>query len=288
MQESTDEFWRAERKRPAALNVLGNLVMNYIITGQYAEVDRVAARIAAAGNKESALYHKAPADFLRGRKQIAIQTFAALTQSHDADLASLSFSSWAQALAESGNLTEAEQVLQQGVRHDETANDPGRRTEKQLALAFLRLRSGDRAAARVLSLDAVAGDPSLQQLTKAGSILAWAGYLPESRQVLSRLQRSATSPAAAQATLQVSGEILLADGRTKEAIDKFEQLDRQQAPLLHRLYLARAYRRAGDVMRASERCRVTETFPGLFWYYADYELPTLLTYSCPGTGPTNK
>jgi tetratricopeptide (TPR) repeat protein len=183
-------------------------------------------------------------------------------------------------LAETNRLEAAEQILRRGIQHDAAANDFGHRTEKQLALAFLRFRAGDRASARVLSLDAVSGDPSVRQLSKSGSILAWAGFTGEAQQVLDRLRRSQDSPKIHEAILLVSGEIDLAKSRFREAIDQFEELDRIEAPLYHRLYLARAYRISGDRARAAERCRIAQKSPGLFWHFADYELPTLLSYTC--------
>lgn len=279
--EALEEFRAADRKRPNASNVLGNLAMTYAVMGAADQVDAIAARLSKAGFPDEALYQQATAAALRGETEAAAQQFGELARSAaSADLASRSISRQAQALAEAGRYRDAEEALSRGIAEDERHGDVGHRADKLLALAFLQLRNGSVRELRANVLDAVAANPSYTVLGKAATLFAWAGLIDEAQRVRNQLAAAGEIPQVHTLLLRLDGELALARGHSAEGLALMQQWDREEAPLHHRVYLARALWRAGERERAARRCASARNAPGVFWFYADYELPSLLAAVC--------
>ncbi|MGH9645641.1 MAG: hypothetical protein ACRD4E_02390 [Bryobacteraceae bacterium] len=147
--------------------------------------------------------------------------------------------------ADRGNLAVARELLRNGILKDRATGVDGFAAQKTIALAYLEGISGNRGSAVAKARDAVFIRRSPQVLVQAVSILARFGT-PEDAAALMNTVPAREGPKYEADKLRMRGEILLAKGNFKDAVDlltRAAQLDRPEEP---KEYLARALDMAGD------------------------------------------
>ena len=215
--------------------------------------------------------------FLRDDHQGAYSQFEMLTRSTTPIRKSHGFSLLGALLSETGKYDQAAAVFLEGVSADLNAGLSAQAAQKYLALAALSLRRAELALVRNYSLQAVRMVRSAEVHRRAGTVLARAGFVVEATRLVGDLGPAWPGPFAEGARRQIRGEILLRRGNQKQALQEFEKADRIDSPLRNREYLARAYSLSGDRERALFLYEGMLRSRGLFWEYADCELPGLRT-----------
>jgi tetratricopeptide (TPR) repeat protein len=208
----------------------------------------------------------------------ALAAFELCAHSPDATVRSRGFSEKAALLAELGRYSEARAALEEGMAQDTAAGRPELRGGKQLALAYLALREGRRADARVLAWNAANQDSGAFGLVRAAILLARSGAPADARKLAERA--TAFAPGSVYNRLvqsRIRGEVLLASGDPAGAVEEFRKTHALDAGIRPREYLARALSAAGREAEAVGYWRPIAERPDLLWQSADFDFPGFQT-----------
>jgi serine/threonine protein kinase/tetratricopeptide (TPR) repeat protein len=188
-------------------------------------------------------------DFLRERNEEASQHFTELKQSQDPQYQSYAFALLARLYAELGQYRDAIETLQQGMTADLEKGDVVRRADKLLDRGYINLKLGRYEATLQDTRLALELDRSLLRSLAAGSLLGRAAeetsgslraqLITALRETEARLPQGDFKPLSDVVRTRLQGEVLLADGNWKLALETFRKADSLEAPEKDREYLGR-------------------------------------------------
>jgi tetratricopeptide (TPR) repeat protein len=260
LEEARSELLEAQRLRPAEANLM-NLVAVALLLGRPLEaadyVEKLSAPVAAN--------YRGQIKFLVRDYAGAEAAFAAASTSRDARMRSLGMGARAALLAELGRYQEAVQALEQGIAAELASGNSAQQARMRLSLGHLYLLAGRRDAARLKAREAAHQDSDTLALLRAGSLLARAGFPADARSIGARMNAPDQGRRFETAQAILTAEIALAEGRTADAITGFEKADRLTAPIRPRVFLARAWEKAGRSADALDVWGRIALKPELLW-----------------------
>ncbi len=250
-EESAREFEAAAAKTHGSLAVADNLGASYLALGDWKNLEKL-------GNELTRLGRPDLSEVLTGEELFAMHDFPRArdqfqSASKHGSAASRSRAIWfdAAALAEMGRISEAQSVLENGMRFDGDVGLRDQRAAKSIALASLALRRGDRSTARVEALAAAADAGGPSQLLQSAIVLASMGAQREADQIVERIRGTAPHTRMAEiAESRVRGEELLERGQGCAAVDTLRRWDSIESYLRPREPLARALAVCGQPEQA--------------------------------------
>ena len=273
----------AASRDPELTQPLVGIVTLSIRLGKLAEAELELQKLRSL-NSDLASEYEGEIRFLRGDVAGARANFESASRSSDARHRSRGISLLAQALAEAGEYRRAETILQDGISADLGAGMTMDAALKHVAIASLQLRGNNFPDARNHALEAVRLMRAVELYRRAGTILARAGYPSDAQGLVNDIGPRWPGPLAEAARHQIKGEILLRRNETAAGIRELEAADRMDSPIHLREYLAHGYAQSGDKERALFIYESMIGAPGVFWQYADYELPGIRTSMLLETG----
>jgi eukaryotic-like serine/threonine-protein kinase len=268
----------AARKQPNSGPILSNLASIYLHLHRFDALDRAADELAALPRATAADCYRGLRSYAMGRMGEAVAAFDRCAHSADAGVRSRGLSEKASLLAELGRYGEARSALVEGVAVDEAAGRPEFRGGKQLALAYLALRDGRAADARVLAWNAANQGSGAFGVVRAAIVLARSGAPADAAKLAARA--ASFAPGSVYNGLvqsRIRGEILLASGDTGGAVEEFRKTDALDAAIRPREYLARALSAARRDAEAAGYWRAIAERPELLWQSADFDFPGFQT-----------
>jgi len=142
-------------------------------------------------------------------------------------------------LAEMGKRQESTSTLEEGISFDLSRGFSVNASDKYVGIAYLSYKSGDREACKTNALRAASLDESAHVLVTSGTLLARIGEVKLAADVLQNLLHLRPIPRTEAAINRLRGEIALARGETRKAVEFFE-LAAKASPAEYREYLGRA------------------------------------------------
>jgi serine/threonine protein kinase/tetratricopeptide (TPR) repeat protein len=263
--EALQKFLEAELLNPNASLALVNVALAYLTLGRLEDVRTYVARVRELGNDGWADELEGATHFLEGEYEAAIDVFLGLSRAHDLAWQSVGYSHLALVLAEIGRFQEAISALKEGLSIDPQLGQPFSKADKLLALAHIYYRQGDREACRGACVTAMEVESGADRLLRAGTLLARTGFVEEAKRVLSLLGSSRNVPLFAIVRHRITGEILLSQGKTHEALRELRQAFIMDTPAHLPEYLARALTISGDLEEAHKLYKRMSNSPGQLW-----------------------
>jgi tetratricopeptide (TPR) repeat protein/predicted Ser/Thr protein kinase len=259
LEEAREEFLASRRLRLTDA-VRDNLVLIGLLRGQKQEV---------AGNLKDlppalATYLGSFLKFL-DRDFMGCETALRAVIHEDRPFRSVAYGALASLFGERGRAHEALAILDEGTASDALEGNATGRGLKLLASAHLHFLAGERGTAKGLAQEATQPDSDTECLRRAGCLLAQAGFLPEARAILARLNVRDEGHRSETARMIVAAEIDLAEGRKQKALDGFDKAAALAPPIHPRDFLARAWERAGEIDKALIAWRRIAHRPELVW-----------------------
>jgi len=187
--------------------------------------------------------------FLKNEYGEALSRFAKLKESADPHYRSYAFSLEARTYAELGQYRSALDALEYGIAEDVKTGDVAQRANKLFDRAYINLKLAKYEQCVNDARTAFDLDRSLQSSLTAATLLGRAASVAdgksktrltvELRKIASQTSRGDFRPFSDIVWAHLRGEILLADGNWKNAIDEFRKADRLEAHARDKEYLAR-------------------------------------------------
>jgi serine/threonine protein kinase/tetratricopeptide (TPR) repeat protein len=233
-------------------NIFGTsvLIRGLAAKHDFVDIDKHLATLEKLARRPLALIFRGIVAAVRGDYPESARLFREATTSDDIKEASRATAQLANLEADQGRMDSARQILIDGILRDRATGEDGFASQKSAALAYLEgiAKNPERAVAR--AKDAISIRRSPLVIVEAVSILARYGS-PEEATNLMNTYPAGEGPKYDSDLLRMKGEILLAKGNFKQALDLLDRaanLDRPQDP---KEYLARAFELAGDHERAT-------------------------------------
>ena len=243
-QQAVTELERAQQLGPSQFVILPHLAAAYLATGQLQQAQWCADRLRELGEDDWA--REVEGLMLLSRRQFdaAAEKVTPLAMRKDGLFASVGPRYVASALADSGKLHDAEEVLSRAdASHD--MNSRAAFADRWLEVAFLRWAEGDFKGCRAALTQVVEDLDNPDSLSLAGALLARVGDLRAARDVLVMMGKWPNVPLVARASQRIKAEIAMAShGR---AVNVFERWGPEKtASPLDLEFLLHAAMSAGD------------------------------------------
>jgi tetratricopeptide (TPR) repeat protein len=155
-----------------------------------------------------------------------------------------------------GRFTDAVRMLEQGAMEDSAAKYPDRAALKLVTLAYTRLLQGQKTQAVAAAERALANSKTVKIRFLAGRIFAAAGQTARAQELGTSLASELQSEPQVYAKL-IEGEVTLANGDPRGAINAFTQANNQVDTWIGRFDRGRAYLEVGALAEADsdfDRC----------------------------------
>jgi eukaryotic-like serine/threonine-protein kinase len=277
-EEAIQVLHEAEKRAPNSYYVADHLARYNLILGNFDEVARYTARVRQLGHPWWADEVDGLAAVLKGDYDRAQRLFQSLAQADDPFLRSLRFYLEASALAEQGNDDEAIEILKEGIAADLPSGDSSDRADKLLGLAFLYLKKGDRNSSREAALKAIEAESSARRSANVGQLLARGGFVRDAQRLLSGIDGNDPALVVKVTRHWLGGEILLAQGRCREALEELQKGKAQdQEQGLLRDYWAHALLVCGRRDDARAEFDRMLSRPGQAWHQPEFYPPGAVT-----------
>ncbi len=273
--EAIQKFEEAGRLLASRYSVPAHLAMSHFTLAQFDRASQHIERLRGLRQAQWASFLEGVSHFLQGNYEAALQRFGGLAQSPYPYWRSRGHGVQACLLAEMSRYEEALRVLNEGLAWDAGNGQIAGQADKLLALAWIRYRRNEPAAARAACLNAVELESSPDRLRRAGTLLARAGFAEEAERLLARCPQDTGVVVYQVARHHVLGEIHLARGNKAKALEEFSKADALEAPARHREYLARALESAGDPVGAFRAYQKTVESAALIWQAPEEDFPGL-------------
>jgi tetratricopeptide (TPR) repeat protein len=155
-----------------------------------------------------------------------------------------------------GRFTDAVRMLEQGAMQDSAAKYPDRAALKLVTLAYTRLLQGQKTQAVAAAESALANSKTVKIRFLTGRIFASAGQTARAQELATSLASEVQSEPQVYAKL-IEGEVALANGDPRGAINAFTQANNQVDTWIGRFDRGRAYLEIGAFAEADsdfDRC----------------------------------
>jgi serine/threonine protein kinase/thioredoxin-like negative regulator of GroEL len=214
--------------------------------GRAGEAEAEIKALNQAGHVEWAGWLTALATFSRGEIADAVRGMAALrTTTTDPVWVSRAFTLQASFLAEGGDATTAQALLAEGVDFDASQGLRDREAVKWLHRAELFRRAGATRESVAAIGRALSASSDVRTVTQAAVLQCRLGRVAEAQRTFLTLQRQPDVPKTRLAGLRLAGEIALAEGRLKTAVESLSLASAGGRFQQDRLFLVPALQRAG-------------------------------------------
>jgi serine/threonine protein kinase/tetratricopeptide (TPR) repeat protein len=255
--EAIANLRRAILLEPHAAYAPYALAQELMIQGRLQEVPQWISQLKKDNHPDEAAEDEAILLFLNRRYDEAEPVFQSMESSASAMRRSYSYQNLASLDAEQGRFTDAIDSLNRGINEDNAQNNREQQASKLLARAYLECKSGqyDPCLQDIHSGFALGPTPghALTADTVLGNAFAAAPsrFAPQIRRELNVVAQSIPDSGlgnlASLLKLRTRGEIQLASGDPKGAVQTFEKAATKDAPAGSREYLARALVAVGAV-----------------------------------------
>ena len=249
--EAIETLRRAYAIDPSRLSAPAHLARYSLILDNLPEAWKWQRWISAHGFLDDANFVAGQIEMVAGRYDAAEQSFRSMLRSSAPDYQSLGASLLARFYAERGNQAQALATLNDGITSDSAHGFAAHQAAKLIDRAYVRCRTLDFAGAPEDIRSALRLNPGLQTLLSASSVLGQCKYDssgPGAENILFQLavlDKSLPKPDDSllwQGTaFRVRGELQLARGEWKRALQEFQKADSIEPTASDREYLARAY-----------------------------------------------
>ena len=263
----------AQRRSPNSLFPMYHLAAFNLVLRRFDAAQKAIASLREMGYGDRADYFTGALVFMQGQYDNAVAIFRTLRTASDPYCRSRGYQMEGNVLAELGRREEAIRLINQSLPADVVGGRDHDRADKLMALAYLYLAKGGRAACRASCLQALQLDGSLARSRDAGSLLAQAGYRADARGVLEARDPGNYPPISEEVRHRLRGEILLAEGQKQKALEEFERADRLTPPAENREFLARALVACGRLEEAWTIYKKAVEEQGQIWYWAEIHPP---------------
>ena len=222
-----------------------------LMLGRFDDSAKWIQNVRSMGDQDIASLIEGESNFLQGRYEDANANFNGLKDSNDAMFRSYGYSLSARLLAEQGQYESALQALEQGIAADLSSGDAASRADKILDRAYINFKRGRYEACMQDVKVALQLDRSLQRTLTGGTILGQAAYEATGKvkaQIVAHLRAiEAQSPPgdfkpfSDVVRFHLHGEVSLAEGDWKSALQEFKSADRLEPPAKDKEYLGRSF-----------------------------------------------
>jgi eukaryotic-like serine/threonine-protein kinase len=274
-EEAIEKLNEAERKQPSAWYIVARRARCNLSIGKYDRLAKDLERLRELGQSETADLLEGAQQFISGDGEMALEKLGHLASSPDAYWRSIGYSVVASLLSELGRYDEARKQLDLGISFDQSDSRLGALADKEIAIAYLAYRSGDRHTCKSRSLAAVRYENGQSHLESAGTLLARCGFGRDAKNMELQLKDMPDGPIFQVARHRIAGEVLLSEGSSDQALMEFQAasvIDDSGNP---REYLARALLSAGQKDQALKIYRNIVEHPGQIWQEPDLQFPGL-------------
>ncbi len=252
LPEAIQAFERARLKTKDSIPLADNLGTVAMEMNDAARLRRETERLARLGHPEFGDQIEGEAKFAAADFAGALDIFRRVEGAGNPESASRATWFEAAALAETGSVPAAEDILKKGIAKDTERGLPEAEISKRLALGYLALLRGDHTAARAWMKSAL---PVVKSPYQATSVAILAARLQETAiatDLVKRVEQAAPGTALASLTgARIKGEILLSAGRFAAALPLLRQWSALANAETPRWCLARALEGAGRLDEAS-------------------------------------
>ena len=250
VEEAIASLKKAVEIDPTRISAPAHIARYNMILGNFDDSEKWIQHLRDTGHPEDATIVEGQLDFLLGRHDEALAHFAKLREAHELLYRADSYSMQARVFAELGQYQNALRVLQDGIDGDLATGDVVHRADKLLDRAYINCKRGKCEACLQDARLALTLDRSVQRSLAASAILGHAAseargplksqLTSELRNIETRLPHSDLRPISGIVRTRLRGEVLLATGNWKSALDEFRKADRLEAPAKDKEYLARS------------------------------------------------
>lgn len=251
----------------------------YLKLKRFPDATAQVARMRDLGEHAAADQFEGVVRFLTGDYSAAGDLFGRLSKSGDPIVKSRRYLLLASLAAETGRLSDALALLQEGLEYDRSRGDIAFQADKLLNIAYLHLASGARGKVRSEALDAVRLDGSPERLLKAGTLLARAGFVADASSMARMMKQFQGVRKADVAGLRIEGEVLAARRLFPQALERLNAAAKMDQTSGYREYLAHAYALGGDAERAAFYYQRIFDTPAVPWLNAAAEFPGIWSIS---------
>jgi tetratricopeptide (TPR) repeat protein len=274
LSEAVGAFQAALIRNPKSWQARANLACVCIESGSKQCAQEQIEALKKSGHADVASHYAGILLYMDGRYDSAETAFRTESQSTDADASSRGWAALGSLYAELGRYTEARVALQDGEAADNRNGRMGPRARKLVSLAYLALREPSQAGVRILVQKALSMDRSPEVVELAGTVLARAHFLKESRDLLRECRaRPLRVPKLVAACERLEGEILVSEGSISAALAPMERASAAAPPLALRDYVARVYALSGKSPQALQLYARLQEEPHLFLWCVDRYFP---------------
>jgi tetratricopeptide (TPR) repeat protein len=294
LEEAIASLKRAEEIDPSKMFAPSTIARFDLISGDFEDASKWIDHLRKTGYEDDADLDEGQLHFMQQRYQASLALFTRLKDSKQPFYPSYAYSLLARLFAEMGQYENALQALKDGTAVDLAAGDTVHRADKLLDRAYINFRRREYEACLQDTRSSLALDRSLQRSLSAATLLGQAAFETtgtlkanfalELRAIEVNLPSGDFRPFSDIVQTHLRGEVLLAAGRWKPALDEFRKANRQEAPEEDKEYLARgllsAAQHSTDPATAkrlrSDALVALSPFamrPGLVWQWAQAYFP---------------
>jgi tetratricopeptide (TPR) repeat protein len=271
ISESIDQLWEAERRSPGAYYTSADRANCFLIANDRSRLRSEIERLRKADHNDAAERYEGILAALQGDFSRAEQIFQRMlaskdTQFHDWAVTRLAF------LWNDGNRYDDAIVLLRETIDDSRRNGDAQTTASRLTLlAWIAWRAGRsvwrQACAEAATLPLIPTD-----FVRLATLSARSRNTLQAVRLLERV-RSEYFGEFAMAARKIRMEVMLAKGDVAAALREALQIDREDAPIRCREYVANALWVAGRKEEAKARYRGILDRPNMLWYEVDSIIP---------------
>jgi tetratricopeptide (TPR) repeat protein len=261
---------RAVLLDPSSFAAIVQLARLRLRLGHFQEVRAATDKLRTMGQADWADSILVHLDFLEGKAESALKRAESLERAEEPQVRLRAPALQAAVLAEIGRTSGAISRLERSLTEP---LDVSTRADRWLAIAGLRLASGDRRGAQSASMLAINQDRSPVRLARAAAVLARSGNPDEAQRLLELLPANSPSRRVQADRSEVHAEILLARRRPADAWRVFQEAARLEPPGVYLEYTARAAEAAGLRGVATGLYERMAADPEYFWRYREEVTP---------------
>ena len=207
-----------QKRFPPSVFGTSVLIRGLIAKNELTGIDQEIANLERLAGKPVALEFQAIVAVLRGDYDRSASLLQEVMRSDDMTESSRATTLLASLEADRGNFPAARELLRKGILKDRSTAQDGFAAQKTIALGFLEGINGNKGAAVAKARDAVFIKRSPQVLVQAVSVLARFGSAEDAAAMMATVPVR-EGPKYQADHLRMEGEILLAKGKFKDAVD---------------------------------------------------------------------
>ena len=263
--EARSVLLRARTLDPNHYGIDGMLVANSLLRNNDEEAHHWIRQLQAEGANDLAYYYQGVDQFIEGNLTESESSFKQLVASGAAPFDHIARAVLIRVEAEQGHIQEALSTDLLAVETERASGDRNNLALRLFDAASLFDRLGKYQECNAAIQEGLHNNSSPDSVIAASAVLGEAiaraprHYRPSLVATLAQIERSLPpndqSLISTQARLRVQGELLIANGKADKALAAFQELDKVDAPIEPRDYLARAFRAIAEREKVPAKAR---------------------------------